>query len=568
MLICGLKFTHDGAIALIKDGKLIFNIEIEKLDNNPRYSEILDTTIIKETLKTHGYTCEDVDIFAVDGWGGYSQEALAIQPRLRIGKNCNYVALTNGGAKEELKVSAYEEKNLAQNILHGQSFNGLKIGSRSYDYISYLHVTGHIMGSYLTSPFASIAEGSYVLIWDGGMFPRLYFFDAQKREIKNLGPISFYVGNVYTIFSQHFGPFKKNLKHNFAKDDLSIAGKVMAYIAYGEVKNELFSVFDSIYKNNYSHPMGFANVFANKFKEAIRGSSYSDEDVLMSFHKYLEEHLIEKVKKKISRFNFNCSNLCMSGGCALNIKWNTAIRSCGIFSQVYIPPFPNDSGSALGVASVASYFVDGTDKLEWDVFRGPDIFKSTNDHSWEKKRCSISELAELIHETGEPVVVLNGKAELGPRALGHRSILASATSVKMKDILNKIKKRESYRPISPICLEIEAKKIFNPGTRDTFMLFDHKIQEGWKEKIPAVAHIDGTARLQTVGVDNEFTFALLTAYKKVSGIPVLCNTSANNLGKGFFPDVRSAIEWGKTNYVWCNNILYTNNKKIELNGNN
>ncbi|MDH3603533.1 MAG: hypothetical protein OEU26_28305, partial [Candidatus Tectomicrobia bacterium] len=161
------------------------------------------------------------------------------------------------------------------------------------------------------------------------------------------------------------------------------------------------------------------------------------------------------------------------------------------------------------------------------------------------------------------VVFLNERAELGPRALGNRSILASAFSAAMKEVLNRVKQRESYRPVSPICLEEKAPAIFEPGNRDPYMLFDHKMKPEWREKLPAVCHLDGTARLQTINQhDNEIVANLLVAYEKLSDIAVLCNTSANYKGSGFFPDVYSATDWGAENgvhYVWCNQMLYTHN---------
>jgi carbamoyltransferase len=176
---------------------------------------------------------------------------------------------------------------------------------------------------------------------------------------------------------------------------------------------------------------------------------------------------------------------------------------------------------------------------------------------WESRACTVSQLAELLHTTDEPVVVLNDRAELGPRALGNRSILAAAVRPDMKDRLNAIKQREDYRPVSPICIEEHAPAIFSPGTRDPYMLFDHMLRDEWVERIPAIRHLDGTARLQTVSrEDNPLIYDLLHAYEKLSGIPVLCNTSANLLGSGFFPDVRSATEWNGTRYVWCNETLY------------
>ncbi|MCP5048615.1 MAG: hypothetical protein GY940_15705, partial [bacterium] len=383
----------------------------------------------------------------------------------------------------------------------------------------------------------------------------LYYYNPKTGSIQNLGPIFLLIGNIYTIFSQHFGPFK--VEGNFAKDNLSVAGKVMAYIALGTVRKELFDHFDDVYQQCYDKPMGFANVFANEFKNRIEGKGYSDEDILTSFHVYLEEMLIEKLEKKISRHGNKSRNLCMVGGCGLNIKWNSALRATGIFDTVYVPPFPNDSGSALGAACCTMFTKGPFKALHWDVYRGPDIIADPPHDGWKSSNCSLRQLATLLHKTNEPVVFLNGRAELGPRALGNRSILAAAGSPRMKDILNKVKKREPYRPISPICLEDQAEAIFDPGNRDPYMLFDHKLREEWVDKIPAIMHLDGTARLQTVNYDeNPVVADLLMEYKKLSGIPLLCNTSANYKGSGFFPSVSSATQWGKINYVWCDGILY------------
>ncbi|WP_054741287.1 carbamoyltransferase N-terminal domain-containing protein [Cellulosilyticum ruminicola] len=563
MVICGLKLTHDGCIALIEDGKLIFSIEMEKLNNNPRYTEIKDTAVIEKILLEYGYSIKDVDYFVIDGWGGNDQNELAIQPRLEIGETCNRLSAFNNEVPYKLDINLYEESKLDANVIEGRLFEGLQINNSICDYYSYLHVAGHIMSAYSTSDFAKKGESSYVLVWDGGMYPRLYYFDAKSKKIENLGPIFLMIGNIYTIFSQHYGPYK--VKGSFAKDSLSIAGKVMAYIALGEVKEELFEYFDNIYQECYTTPMGFANVFANIFKEMTNDKGYRDEDILASFHVYLQNMLIEKLEKKIKRFNRESKNLCISGGCALNIKWNSAIREKGIFEKVYVSPFPNDSGNAIGMACCLQFEKTGNAYVDWNVYSGPEVIKNTACEGWTEKSCSIEELAKLLYETNEPVVFLNGRAELGPRALGNRSIIATAEPTYMKELLNEVKKREYYRPVSPICLEEDAPKLFIPGTPDPYMLFDHRIREEYKERVPAICHLDGTARLQTVTREqNPIIGELLVAYKKLSGIPLLCNTSANFNGKGFFPDVRSVTEWGRVNYVWCDNTLYEKKEKITI----
>ena len=127
----------------------------------------------------------------------------------------------------------------------------------------------------------------------------------------------------------------------------------------------------------------------------------------------------------------------------------------------------------------------------------------------------------------------------------------------MRDVLNRVKDREAYRPVSPICLEADAPRIFDPGTPDPYMLFEHTVRDNWAGRIPAVVHLDGSSRLQTVNCEQNPTIAaVLTEYALRSGVPVLCNTSANLKGRGFFPDVASALRWGRTRYVWSDGTLW------------
>ena len=210
--------------------KLLFSVEMEKLANNKRFTSIDDATQIESILKAAGVSPKSVDTFVVDGWGGVNPDALAIQPRLTIGAEHNTLAFANRGERYSLPVPSDQEAT--GGLVNGEaSFDGLVVGDDRFPYVSLLHVAGHVFSAYCTSPFAARNESAYVLVWDGGMLPRLYYFDADAKKVENLGPIFMLVGNAYTIFSQHFGPFK--VTDHFAKDSLSVAGKVMAYIAYG-----------------------------------------------------------------------------------------------------------------------------------------------------------------------------------------------------------------------------------------------------------------------------------------------------------------------------------------------
>jgi predicted NodU family carbamoyl transferase len=136
----------------------------------------------------------------------------------------------------------------------------------------------------------------------------------------------------------------------------------------------------------------------------------------------------------------------MAGGCALNIKWNTMIRRSEIFEDVWIPPFPNDSGAAIGTAYCELFHQRHAPALNWNMYSGPRISTGNVPPGWRARPCAEHELAQLLHREGEPVVVLSGRAEIGPRALGNRSILAPATDAAMQDRLNIVKNRAAYRP--------------------------------------------------------------------------------------------------------------------------
>ena len=543
MTFCGLKLTHDGSIALIDGQHLVFCYEMEKLNNSPRYSPFnLNLQQINELLTEYGYSLDSVDRISIDGWT--PQEQVYFDP---------------GTGRIPVELAGYGPLIVNGDVLQAKDLC-LEAGVR-INYSSFLHVTDHISSAYCSSPMAKAGEDSFVLVWDGGMFPQLFYYHCKTNKIESLDALFFMIGNIYAIFAQHFAPFKS--KTETIMDDLSVAGKVMAYIAKGSHNDEMLAIFRKIFEEDMSRDMDFARNFARRFIHATGRHDYPPEDVLYNFHVFIEQLLVEKLARKVRREKGKKRNLCFAGGSALNIKWNSAIRNSGVFEKVWVPPFPNDSGSAIGAACCEMIRRTGANVLNWDVYSGPPIDHRDADIGWTKKQTGIDELALLLFLKNEPIVFLNGRAELGPRALGNRSILAPATHAHMKQVLNRLKDREDYRPVAPICLEQDAAAIFDPGSSDPFMLFDHLVRPEWEKRIPAIRHLDGTARLQTLNEsENPVIFQLLSAYKKLSGIPLLCNTSANYNGKGFFPDVVSAMKWGRVNYVWSQGFLYEKEEKV------
>jgi carbamoyltransferase len=551
MIIVGLKLTHDGAVAVLDGDHLVVSTEVEKRHNQPRFSALDDLGLVDQVLAEHGIAPGSVDAFAVDGWGP------AVNTR-------------RDGRALSLRVAPYAEDGLGDDSLAGYWFDGLEVGGRSRRYRSFRHTTGHILAAYCTSPFAPAGEPSFVLVWDGSVQPRLYHVDQRAPgwpQVTNLGPVFGMLGSAYATFATYFPPFRRadlgNPPDWKTYHQLSLPGKVMAYTALGSVRDDLCQVLDQIYAEELTISFEFAHTLARSFLRRTSQLSYSPADAMASFQHWLGHRLVQGLTAVSRAHGGHTSNLCLSGGCALNIKWNTAIRRSGAFGAVFVPPFPNDSGSAVG-AACGVLAGTGQAALNWTVYSGPSLTPgapcdtgTAARYEYEARPCTVASLAALLHAEGEPVVVLHGKAELGPRALGNRSILAPATDPAMKDRLNVLKDREGYRPVSPVCLEERAADIFDPGGPDPYMLFEHQVRSHWRQRIPAVLHLDGSARLQTVSRrQNAMLATLLAEYGRHSGVPVLCNTSANLSGSGFFPDVESALRWGRCKYVWSDGTLW------------
>ena len=553
MVVCGLKITHDGGIALIDDGRLVFSIEAEKLDNAERHTTFRDLNEALRVLRSFGYRLSDVDQVCIDGWS----------PIDRI--------LKWNGHDVSIKVAPYR-----RGLVSGDPMQEYAYSVCDLPYRSYPHYTGHVLSGYCFSPFAARGESSFVLAWDGTMFPYLYFVDREANQVKPIGVLFNLIGNAYQIVAHRYQPFDGPI------DDwrrlFSLPGKVMAFVARGQVREEIVQEFEGLYQEACAVAFeGRASLDDDEYTELVGrrihdlmsrtlpSPGHPHEDALASWQAFVERLLVRSLGQILDRTDRAWPrNLILVGGCALNIKWNRAIRTSGLVEEVWVPPFPNDSGAAIGAACCGWVARKGLTPIQWSVYSGPALGLGQVDPEWASRPCTVAQLAAVLHESEEPVVFLSGRAELGPRALGARSILASPRRGAMKNLLNTIKGREDYRPVAPVCLEHRAREVFDPGDRDPYMLFDHVVRRDWASRVPAICHEDGTARVQTVSAaDHPVLFELLLEYERRSGVPVLCNTSANWPGKGFFPDVASAVAWGKAPSVWADGKLYARSRSLE-----
>jgi carbamoyltransferase len=250
------------------------------------------------------------------------------------------------------------------------------------------------------------------------------------------------------------------------------------------------------------------------------------------------------------------ANLAMAGGVALNCVMNSAIRARGPFRNVWVQPAAGDAGTALGAAlwtdrqQRADRHAGGLQRWYMEhVFLGPAYAEEEIEQLLREAGLPYRRVADIASATAgllaqnKVVGWFQGRMEFGPRSLGARSILASPIDPGMQARLNRIKDREDFRPVAPVVLEEEAAAWFTAGDSSPFMLFVYHVRPDKAERIPAVRHVDGTARVQTINrSQHAMYYDLLKSFAGLTGVPVLVNTSFNTRGEPIVCTPRDALE--------------------------
>ncbi|MDP9386909.1 MAG: carbamoyltransferase [Actinomycetota bacterium] len=247
-------------------------------------------------------------------------------------------------------------------------------------------------------------------------------------------------------------------------------------------------------------------------------------------------------------------NLCFAGGTALNCSANGRLVRETAFDKVFIPPSPHDGGTAVGCAVFGLVECLGVDsEFRWvNDFLGPEpnpseleqvVRELPPDLVVEKPDDLVERIVELL-DTGRVVGVRHGRSESGPRALGNRSILADARNPRMQDFINsQVKGREWFRPLAPLVLLEAAPAIFDIDRPAPFMQFATSVRPEHRDRLPAITHVDGSARIQTVEPENTpFLHAILDRFSSRTGCPVLLNTSLNGKGDPVVETAREALD--------------------------
>ena len=433
------------------------------------------------------------------------------------------------------------------------------------NYIECLHHRSHAAGVFYQSPYKEALIFSFDGGGNDGKF-NVYIADRENsvtllesviNPILNLNFIGYDLGFPYMVF----GHYLKDIKHeHISTGNLVYSGKIMGLASYGKVIDEWIPHFIEFYKSNPhgGRVNGWEKDSYYDFESKINklGSDIGIEfdhknrlegqvayDIAATSQRAFEECFLEVAKPYMDQYPD--LPVCITGGCGLNILLNTRLIE-EFNKEVFVGPDPNDCGIALGMMldkikpdNPIDVTYSGTKLLDINMLgdfiqNAYDLFKANP--------LDIDTLVDDLYE-GKIIGVARGRSEHGPRALGNRSILCNPSIPDMKDILNaKVKHREWYRPFAPVVRLEDVNKYFEWNRESRWMSFCPKVKEEWKDKLAAITHVDGTARVQTVTREqNEWLYDLLTKFEEKSGIGVLLNTSFNVDGKPILSTIRDAF---------------------------
>ncbi len=546
MVILGINSYHpDSSACIIVDGKLLAAVEEERFKRIKHHAGFPEESI-KFCLKKEGLKITDVDYITIPR-----------EPKARILNKIFYgVKIPRLAFRRTLAwKKTFDLKNKLSEIF---DVSPKKIKAKI---VNVEHHRAHISSSFFLSPF----EKSFLFSADAlGDFASTMWGIGEGNKIKILGEVKFphSLGFYYTALTQYLGFLKFGDEY-----------KVMGLAAFGEP--EFKEEFEKILKiKNGLFELGLKYFVHHRKLIDLNFEGYPEIDIL--FSPYLEKRLgkkrepgemIEKRHENIastlqfhfekvlfhilnslySYYKLNLKTLTLSGGCAFNCVANGKIFDNTNFENIYIQPAAGDAGLSIGSAFYLynqilknkrefvmehAYFGPeySEEKIEKEILRRKNdiINRGFKIEKIEDEDLLCKLTAKYISE-GKIVGWFQGKTEWGPRALGARSILCDPRRKEMKDILNKrIKNREPFRPFAPSIIEESISEYFEKTHPSPFMLFAYKVKPDKRDLIPAVTHVDGTARLQTVNKrTNPLYYKLLKEFEILTGIPLSLNTSFN-----------------------------------------
>jgi carbamoyltransferase len=535
VLLLGLtSYAHDSAVALLEDGNILTFVEEERFNREKHTGEFPEAAL-RCALERHGATLSDVDevAFYVKPWQLMASRTMRALPYLPRSLE-QFFSYRPGNAVKLLRLDS---------ILRKHPLLGPTPARFKLRYLPH-HFT-HAASAFYPSPF----EEAAVLSIDGaGEDITTWFGRAAGTRIEQRHAIRLphSLGFLYSAVTTYLG-FKA----------WGGEGKVMGLAPYGDPERYYPQMRRMIDWDEEGHlrldlryfdfhvtgwtrwiSPAFENVFGpRRVPESEMTRHY--EDVAAALQRVTEEAALAQVRY-LHRL-VPSKNLCLAGGVALNSVMNGRIATEGPFENVFIQPAANDAGTALGGALFLAHARHGKPRQPRNdvAYLGPEY--SPEECLAAARRAGLSaeplpDIAERAAEllaAGKIVAWFQGRMEVGPRSLGNRSILADPRDPGIKDHLNlRVKHREPFRPFAPSVLAERAAEFFEGPSESPYMLLVQTVRPEQRARVPAITHVDGTARVQTVRRDvNPRYHALIEAFARRTGVPLLLNTSFNVRGE-------------------------------------
>lgn len=555
----------DSSATLLQNGKIVASMQEERF-TRIKHDGSFPTNAIRKCLDIGGIEAKDVGVVccSFEEWEAVKNRFLYF---LKSGNILHIPGAILHRRATFSKVRSMKEK-LRDAFRYNNSIKTVKLN----------HHLCHAASTFLVSPF----ETSAILVMDSaGEDTAISFYVGKGRQITKIKqlPYAQSLGALYTSVTEYLG-FRPN----------SGEGKIMGLAPYGEPEyydkfSKIVSFSDegeiSLDLSYFTHHLGKGVHCSKKFIETF-GPPREPESEITGKHENMAasvQKVLEDTAVCIARYLKRVTgerNLCISGGVGLNSVMNARILEEAGFDDIYLIPSPGDDGTSLGACL---YYYHGILNNERNfVLEDPFLGVSyTDEHirkAIKKFKGIKSEIREDYAETvarliseGNIVGWFQGRFEFGPRALGHRSILADPRRKDMKDLLNKrVKFREPFRPFAPAVLYENRGDIFTNSYNNPFMLFVFKVREDKRHLLPAVTHVDNTGRGQTVSRETNLIFwKLIKHFYKITGVPVVLNTSFNIRGEPIVNTPEEALEcYVKTDMDYLclgNHLVWKENRK-------
>lgn len=437
--------------------------------------------------------------------------------------------------------------------------------------------THHLLHAYSVYAFCKPRDGDVIISYDGGGDLDDYFwiYRSDGKTIKVVAEAKQNLGVPY----RYLGLVAPEIKSSptFAPEtNQHLAGKVMGLAPRGKIIGSCVNPLRKYYRF-FTRPRS-----ADEIKSAVLGlvrdcglkplgrkarkgsipevalSRKDSENLLRTSQEVFEQEFLKHAKSAITAKS--CRRILLTGGCALNVKLNSLIFDL-TGKEVMVLPVPGDCGISLGAAVKDA----GLHKFKSfdNAFIGPPASGSLLKHLRTRngKSAKAGDIAKLLHE-GKLIGTVIGNIEAGPRALGNRSLLANPCKKGMKNLLNRVKARERFRPVAPLVTEEMQPVYFEACPQTKYMSFSPRIKKQHEKKLGEVVHYDGTCRIQTVTKNEAFLHSLLVEVGKLTGYEVLINTSFNTKGRPIINDIDEAfdlLDGSEIDYLYIDGYLFESN---------